>query len=275
MKKTRYEDFVRQLLATGGYETAPECRRAVPMKPGAWASFRYFCCIMRMVCSCSAKNVFGLFTHDVWARATWRSLMVGERMGSTVTVGNFANRAAYKGPVIYVANHNSTLETMALPPILMPYGKIAIILKKALDEMPFVGKAVRAVGSIAVTRTNPREDLKTVLEEGCKRTRDGLSVLMFPQGTRQEVFHARKFSSLGAKLAERAGVPLVPIACQTDFLHKGKPGLFEDFGAVTPSKPLRFACGPLLKPELGSRAMQEAAVKFIEDKLREWGLPVE
>lgn len=269
-----YETYVKSVLETGGYET-PEGRCPRPWKAGTAASIRYCLCILRMVASCSFRNLFGRFNHRVWAKATWNSVAVAEAMGSHVTIEGFRDRAAYQGPVIYVANHSSTLETMALPSLLMPFGKVGIVLKKSLDEMPFVGKAVRAVGSIAVSRTNPREDLKTVLTEGEKRVRDGLSVILFPQGTRQSVFHAKKFNSLGAKLAERAGVPLVAVACRTDFLQKGKKGLLEDFGAVTPTLPLQFACSPLYGPELGAKEAQARAVAFIGEKLKAWGLPVE
>ena len=198
------------------------------------------------------------------------SVTFAEKMGATVTLDGFAQRAAYKGPVVYVSNHMSTLETMVYPTALNSFGKLSIILKKSLDAIPLVGKSARAVGSIAVTRTNAREDLKTVLEEGAQRLATDSSVLLFPQGTRQKVFDARRFNSLGAKLAERAGVPIVPLAVQTDFLQTGK--WIKDFGRVDPSRPIRFACGPVLMPTMGAKQMHEQSVHFIETQLRSWGL---
>lgn len=272
---TPYSEFLETFLKNGCYRTPERRLRSTPVKPGAWVSFRYFCCIMRMVSSCSAKHVFRLFDHDVWAKATWRSLSVPESLGTPVSVEGFEKRIANPGPAVYVCNHMSTLETMALPPILNPFGNISIILKKSLAEMPFVGAAIRRVGAIAVTRTNPREDLKIVLDEGLKRLESGMSVLIFPQGTRSDVFKTRKFSSLGAKLAEKANVPLIPIACSTNFLGRGKPGLLQDFGAVDTSCKLRFSCGDILSPSLGARQLNESSIAFIAGKLKEWGLPVE
>jgi len=274
MKKTPYSEFVRQLREKGEYRTAPENRRTPPRKQSAWISFRYFLCNMYMLGSCSFRNVLRRFNHDYWAKTTWHSLLFPEQMGSEVIVTGFQNRCAYSGPVVYLCNHMSTLETMALPPMLIPFGKISIILKKSIDQIPFIGSAMRTVGDIAVTRTNPREDLKTVFREGCDRISRDFSIVIFPQGTRSPVFDRRHFSSLGVKLAEKAKVPVIPIACQTDFLAKGKPGLFEDFGAVDPSKPIRFACGHVLPPELGAKAMQEQSIEFIAGKLTEWGLAV-
>jgi 1-acyl-sn-glycerol-3-phosphate acyltransferase len=112
----------------------------------------------------------------------------------------------------------------------------------------------------------------TVLEQGAARIAGGSSVLLFPQGTRQSVFEAKRFNTLGAKLAERAKVPVVPIAVKTDFLQTGK--MIKDFGLVDPSRPIRIACGPVLKPDLGAKKAHEQCVVFIEGKIREWGLPV-
>ena len=135
-----------------------------------------------------------------------------------------------------------------------------------------MGAAARAVGSIAVTRKNAREDLVTVLDQGALRLASGSSVLLFPQGTRQSVFEAKRFNSLGAKLAERAGVPVVPLAVKTDFLQTGK--WIKDFGAVDPSKPIRFSCGPLIPTAQGAKRAHEQSIAFIEGKLNEWGMPV-
>ena len=274
--KYTYENFARALTETGRYETPPSRLRRPMAKPGFWTTLRYVLCILRMTYGCALRNVFGKFDFDVWSRATWRSLTVPEEcMGTRVEISGFENRQAHAGPVVYVCNHMSTLETMALPPILNPFGHIAVILKLSLYKMPLVGKAVQRIGAIAVSRKNPREDLRTVLEEGCRRIADGLSVLIFPQGTRSDEFNVHKFSSLGTKLAERAGVPVVPIACQSNFLGRGKAGLLRDFGAVDPSKPLRFLCGPALDPKaLGARETQERAISFIAETLESWGLPV-
>ena len=121
-------------------------------------------------------------------------------------------------------------------------------------------------------RQNAREDLVTVLEQGPLRIANGCSVLLFPQGTRQSIFEAKRFNSLGAKLAERAKVPVVPLAVQTDFLQNGT--LIKDFGVVNPALPIRIACGPVISPEQGAKKAHEQCVAFIENKLREWGLPV-
>lgn len=267
-----YKKFQEQLRTTGRYETPQENRPSRPMSPSRISSLRCAGTIVGIAVRCGWRQLFGLFNYEAWAEICMSTLHVCEKVGGVMTFEGFERRSAYSGPVVYVSNHMSTLETMVFPPTLLAFGRIAIILKKSLLDLPLAGGALRALDSIPVNRKNAREDLMTVLEQGSIRLAGGSSVLLFPQGTRQSVFEARRFNSLGAKLAERAEVPLVPIAVQTDFLHNGK--WVKDFGMVDPARPLRFACGPVLMPELGAKKTHEQSVAFIEGKLREWGLPV-
>ena len=273
MKRFTNEEFIRSLLETGGYRTPPERRAKRPGRAGWWNAFRYAGTILGIIFRSVARFLIHRFGYADWQRFAFQSIAFAERVGSEVTIEGFETIKAHGKPVVYVMNHMSTLETMIAPALLIPFGNIAIVLKKSLDELPFVGRASRSVGSIAVTRKNARDDLKTVLTEGCKRIADGRSVLLYPQGTRQSVFDPKRFNSLGAKLAERAGVALVPIAVRTDILQTGK--LIRDFGKVDPSKPLKVACGPILDPSLGASVMHERSLAFIMETLEHWGLPIQ
>ena len=267
-----YKEFQESLRTTGHYETVPLNGQSQPVRASGLNSFLYAFTILRIVSRCAYKQVLRTFDFEEWANTCMASVTFAERLGGVVTFEGFEQRAAYQGPVVYVSNHMSTLETMVFPTTLTAFGKLAIVLKQSLIDIPFVGASALAVGSIAVSRKNAREDLKTVLEEGAKRLADGHSVLLFPQGTRQAVFDGKKFNSLGSKLAERAGVPVVPLAVKTDFLKTGK--WVKDFGEVDPNKPIRFACGPVLPASLGARKTHDQSVAFIENKLKEWGLPI-
>jgi 1-acyl-sn-glycerol-3-phosphate acyltransferase len=271
--KTPYTLLQSSLRATGRYETPPEARPRRIARKSTLHSIRCAKVVaLDVIGRCSWQNLRGRFNYEEWAAACMASVNFAESLGSVVTMEGFGQRAAHPGPVVYVSNHMSTFETVLYPTVLTAFGKLSIILKKSLADIPVVGAAARAVGCIAVTRKNAREDLATVLEQGAQRLTDGLSVLLFPQGTRQSVFENTRVNSLGAKLASRAGVPLVPIAAQTDFMGTGR--WIRDFGPVDPSRPVRFACGPLLPPELGAKKMHEQSVAFIADRLAAWGLPV-
>ena len=72
------------------------------------------------------------------------------------------------------------------------------------------------------------------------------------------------------KLAQNAGVPVVPVAGQTTFLGVGK--YTKDFGPVDTSVPVRFTCGPVLPvTRATAKAVQAQCIDFIASKLEEWG----
>ena len=115
----------------------------------------------------------------------------------------------------------------------------------------------------------------TIFRVGGERIAKGISILIFAQGTRQPVFARKGWSSIGAKLAEKAGVPVMPIAVKTD-CEPTRPdgkGWLKDFGTVDPSKEIRLRCGP---PITGSsKEMHQKVFDWIKAQLEEWGLPTE
>ena len=131
---------------------------------------------------------------------------------------------------------------------------------------------------VPVGRKSPREDLMTVLNVGQERIKGGDSFLIFPQGTRQEVFSRRVYSSIGAKLAEKAGCPIVPIVVDTRCQLTREKGIFKnvfkDFGTFNPAYDIRVACGPVIQCAK-SKVMHEAAFDWMAGKLESWGLPTE
>lgn len=112
-------------------------------------------------------------------------------------------------PVVVLANHQSEWETLFLYTYLAP---ICPILKKELLDIPFWGWALRLQRPIAIDRGRPHEAGKYILDQGTIRIRDGLSVIIFPEGTRAHVERIKKFSRGGAKLAIAAGAPILPVA---------------------------------------------------------------
>jgi 1-acyl-sn-glycerol-3-phosphate acyltransferase len=119
-----------------------------------------------------------------------------------------------------------------------------------------------------VTRTHPRQDFKTVLDEGAVRLGRGISIIVFPQTTRTEHFEPSQFNSIGVKLAKRAGVPIVPLALKTDAWGNGRR--LKDFGRVDPTKGVHFSFGaPLWVTGRGAEAHQ-AVIRFIGDRMERW-----
>ena len=275
MKTTTLEMFRDELRRTGSYRTPPDRKPPHPRAKGWWTTLAFTWGPFSVFPKCAVYEALGWLNTDVWAQFCFRSVQTAEKFGIDVSFDGWERRAAYDGPVVYLSNHMSTLETILLPFTLLTYGPFNVVVKASLSHLPFLEKAAKHMGLVPIGRKSPREDLMTIFHEGCSRIADGKSFLIFPQGSREKVFARKGYSSIGAKLADKAGVPVVPIAVKTD-CEPTRPdgkGWFKDFGTVDPSKDIRVRCGP---PIFGtSKEMHAASFDWIKQQLDEWGMPTE
>ncbi len=276
MKKTDLTTFREELLATGGYKTPADRKAATRHKPSGLITTRFSFAVSRVFPMCAVYEALGRLNTDKWAEFCFSTVTMPESLGMNVELEGWQDRAAYKGPVVYLCNHMSTYETILLPPVLLTYGPFNVVAKASLTHLPFLGKAAAHMGLVGIGRKNPKADLLALFDIGSKRIAEGSSFLIFPQGTRQAVFERRHFSSIGAKLAEKAGVPIVPLAIDSRCMPTREKGLlskvFKDFGTVDTSYDIRLAAGPVI-PCGKSRDMHEACFDWIAGKLESWGMP--
>ena len=130
---------------------------------------------------------------------------------------------------------------------------------------------MRSRDPIAVTRDNPREDFKAVIEGGTERLARGISIIVFPQTTRTRQFDASQFNSIGVKLALRAKAPVVPLALLTDAWGNGR--WIKDFGKIDPARTVHFAFGEPMEIQGRGAEDHQKIIGFIEERLSQWGLP--
>lgn len=278
MRRTELSEFQRELRETGSYRTHDDCRAKCRAKPGAWTTLRYSWGVVRVFPYCAFAEPLGRLTTDLWASFCFSSVTTAERLGMNVIVEGFQNRLSAKGPVTYLCNHMSMTETIMLPPVLLSFAPISYVAKASLAHLPFLEKAAAHMRMVPVSRISPREDLMNILRVGTERIRGGDDFLIYPQGTRCDVFSRARYSSIGAKLAERAGCPVVPIVVDTRCQPKRTKGLlksvFKDFGPIDTSYDIRICCGPVI-PNDKARVMHERAFDWMAGKLESWGLPVD
>lgn len=110
---------------------------------------------------------------------------------------------------VILSKHQSAWETIALRQIITPQ---TAVLKKSLLQIPFGGWALATLKPIAIDRSNQKEALKMLLEQGLARLQEGLFVLIFPEGTRVAPGATKKFNAGGAMLAQKSGFPVIPLA---------------------------------------------------------------
>ncbi len=264
-------EFMNLLRREGGYET-PDASRSLRRLCGrldAWFYLRSIGITFRT----GLVARLGLLDDDRWAVSSHQTLTLFEECGARVRISGVEHIAGRTTPCVYVSNHMSMAETYLLPCVLLAGGSLTTVVKKSLLSYPGMGTILRNLDAIGVTRESPRDDLKTVLAEGRKRLDRGVSVLIFPQSTRTAYFDARLFNSIGAKLAHRAGVDLVPVAVKTDFQGVGR--VIRDFGPLNRKQDVCLQVLPAIDVQkVGEKEAHAESVRQVSAALKAWGVDV-
>lgn len=150
----------------------------------------------------------------LWGRAALQANHVKVRMEGLEHLN-------VKGPYIFMSNHQGSYDIFALLGHL-PF-QFKWLAKKELFSIPFLGWAMAAAGYISVDREGTRETVKA-LNEAAEKIRDGMSVVIFPEGSRSPDGSIQPFKKGGFTLAIKSGVPIVPIAIigSRDIMPKDK-----------------------------------------------------
>lgn len=210
----------------------------------------------------------GKYDGNAWAQSSFEVLRALEAAGMRIDVRGLGHLNSLEGPAVIIGNHMSMMETLLLPSMIGPVKPATFVVKESLLDYPVFKHIMRARKPVAVTRTNPRQDLKTVLNDGKERLGSGISIIVFPQTTRAHVFDPTQMTTIGVKLAKKARVPVVPLALKTDGWQNGRT--VKDFGRLDRKKVSYFAFGePFLVDGKGDREHKKVN-KFIETHLNNW-----
>ena len=109
---------------------------------------------------------------------------------------------------IFVSNHQSIYD---IPVIFatLPY-QLRIIAKESLGNFPFLGWHLRRTGHLLVDRRKP--DRAGILKRWKALVEQGLSLIIFPEGTRSQTGRVGIFKAGSFLLAIEAGLPIVPLS---------------------------------------------------------------
>jgi len=231
-------------------------------------SFSFYTSFLANVYSSSRKAKNGKYDDEAWRLSSYKVLQALERTGLQVSISGVEHLQALQSPCVIVGNHVSMMDTVVLPAIIAQEIAMTFIIKESLMDYPVFKHVMRSRNPIALSRTNAREDLKKVFSEGKKRLEQGISVSVFPQTTRGTEFNPKQFNSIGVKLAQKAGVPVLPLALKTDAWTNGK--LIKDLGRIHPEIKAHFAFDAPLMVQGKGKEEQQQVIDFISRKLKEW-----
>lgn len=136
---------------------------------------------------------------------TWMVLRIG---GISVTVQGIQNLDPSR-PYIFMVNHQSNMDIPVLVRALSEF-QLRWIAKRELFLLPFFGWALWATRHIIVDRGD-RTDALESLRRAQERIKQGISVVVFPEGTRSADGNLLPFKRGGFLLAAKSKTPIVAV----------------------------------------------------------------
>jgi 1-acyl-sn-glycerol-3-phosphate acyltransferase len=140
---------------------------------------------------------------------------------------------------IFISNHQSYFDI----PVLMQAvpNNLRFIYRKSLSRIPIFGWAMYLSGYIPINRDNARKALKS-LRNAAEKIKKGISLVIFPEGTRSTEGKLGEFKRGMFVIAEEAKVKLVPVTINGSrkILPKQKFVINSGKVMVTFNKPIEF-----------------------------------
>jgi 1-acyl-sn-glycerol-3-phosphate acyltransferase len=125
---------------------------------------------------------------------------------------------------LVVSNHQGDFD---IPLLLACLPRpLAFVAKKELANVPLVSCWMRLCGCVFLDREDRRRQVEQV-KEIVEKLQSGLSMVVFPEGTRSRSAEMRPFAKGSLSIAYRAGLRILPVTlCDTwKLLPRGERGL--------------------------------------------------
>jgi 1-acyl-sn-glycerol-3-phosphate acyltransferase len=146
----------------------------------------------------------GYFAHGCARAWSW---LILRTTGVRVTVQGL-DRITRGTTYVFVSNHQSIYDTPVIFASL-PY-QLRIIAKESLARFPVLGWHLKRGGHLFVDRRHP--DRAGILKRWRALVSEGLSLIIYAEGTRSPDGRVARFKAGSFLLAMQAGLPIVPLA---------------------------------------------------------------
>ncbi len=183
--------------------------------------------------------------------------------GAKVTIEGLEKIPKDQG-VLFVGNHRGFYDTVAV------YGNLpyltGFVSKKSILKVPLLRVWMKRLHCLFLDRDDPRSGLQMILD-GIELIKSGISVFIFPEGTRnknENMDDLLEFKAGAVKMASKSGCPIVPVAIF------GTQEILEAHFPMIRSGRIRIYFGdPILPNELEAEEKKHLAayVQEVERKL--------
>jgi 1-acyl-sn-glycerol-3-phosphate acyltransferase len=133
--------------------------------------------------------------------------MIARTVGARVRVHG-AEHLREGASYVFLSTHQSYMDI----PVMLGYlpAQLRIAAKREVFMLPFLGWHLRRAGHISINRAATAEAVAT-LQRAAREVREGVSVFLFPEGTRSRGGELQPFKKGGFKFAVQTGLPVVPV----------------------------------------------------------------
>ena len=133
---------------------------------------------------------------------------------------NFVNVSPDE-PVLFIGNHRSYFDILIYHEAIgKPLGFLA---KKEMEKIPLLPLYMRDIGCLFLDREDIKQGL-SVIKQGTEYMKQGHSMVVFPEGTRNQTDTLLPFREGGYKMAEKSKSPIVPVSiCRSDLMLESAP----------------------------------------------------
>jgi len=111
-------------------------------------------------------------------------------------------------PCVIISNHQSTWESLAFQTIFPAH---TWVIKQELLWLPIFGWSLALLKPIVINRGEKLNAIKKIIKQGADRLSDGISVVVFPEGTRQPYNQLGEYQNGGAAIAKKSGYDIIPV----------------------------------------------------------------
>ncbi len=203
------------------------------------------------------------YTRDISSlrMVQWAFRVINRICGVKTTVIGFENIPTDQA-VLYVANHNSIFDiviTYSMCPNLTGY-----ISKDDIEKIPLLNVWMRRLYCLFMKRDDIKQGIQ-VIKQGIERINNGISMCIFPEGTRGKSEEMIPFKSGSLKIAEKTGCPVVPIAIKNTryILEEHMPRVAPTHVIVQYGKPIY----PKELPKEDKKALSRITQNAIQEML--------
>lgn len=174
-------------------------------------------------CILGSTRSWGYYPARIWARIfCWLSFVNVSVKGR----GNISDGTSY----VFVANHQGAYDIFSIYGFLNH--NFRWMMKKSLERIPIVGYSCRVSGQIYVDNSSPSA-VRETMETAEKQLSTGMSVVVFPEGSRTRDGKMQRFKRGAYSLAMEFNLPIVPITIDGAFDVMPRNALLPRPGHIT------------------------------------------